>query len=407
MSGRRGQDQQGALDRRGRHRDPGPGGHELETLGVGVLAQDLAQGHGTQPLDAVRLGLQGLDTAAQLRTGVRGDHEVPEHQPESAREVADDQRVRRQQLEHPPSEHRLGLLHRVEVEVDGVALVGHVQQVRGERAAHDEPVVLLGERVARRGTSEIAVVDVEPATLGRQLRGELAQVDQPLRIARVVGSGEGTAVDPIEDLGRVGLGGLCREGQEVDVVVAQFPLVAGHTVQVRREHRVELARRRQERVEVDRVLLVPERSGHAAIAAPFHDPPQLRSESVDGVPPGLPVTPPRGLHEQQVRAGRRELRTPELHGQRDEVGLAVEGGVRELVQDARDHQAARASGSTPDRHGGAGATARRQLLGHDGLGGGAAHASSFRFSRMIETRRGRARRAPCRVRASPRTRPTR
>ena len=394
-------DQQRALDLGRRQGDPGVLGHEGEPLGVGVLPQDLAQRHGAHPLVAVGVGLDLLEPTSHLRPRVRRHHEVAEHEPQPAGEVADHQRVGGQELEHPAGEHGLGLLHGVQVEVDRVALVGDVQQVRRQRAAHDEPLVLLREGVVGVPPAQVAVVDVEPPAIRGELRAELPQIRQPLGVAGVVGAGEGAPLHPLEGLHGIGVDRLGRERQEVHVAVPELALVARDAVQVRGEDRVEVARRGEERVEVHRILLVPEGGGHTPLTAPPEDALQLGAEPMDGVPPGLAVPAPRGLHEQQVRLRRRQLGAPVLHGQRHQVRLALEGGEGELVQDAGHDELPGPAGASADRHRIRLTAPRRDVLGNHRCGDPGAHACPpFLSARMIEMSRGTARRTPVRLWAS-------
>ena len=134
---------------------------------------------------------------------------------------------------------------------------------------------------------------------------------------------------------------LCRKGQGTDRTASLLLklLVAGHAVLVRGEDVVEQRGSFLEAVEVNGILLAPERRGYVPRPAPVDEGPQLRQPptararvAAHEVAPRLPVPPPGRLHQQQVRPVILQPVLPVLGIEGEQVALRAEAVGRHLVE---------------------------------------------------------------------------
>lgn len=186
---------------------------------------------------------------------------------------------------------------------------------------------------AGRGVEEELEIGPARAELGLAVRARKAHDVLARRGARI---------------GRIVQGGLRGEQQRRDARDAGGA-IALDARQLGGEHVIEVLRGRQEAIEVDRILLVPEHRRDRAAAAVTHHLEQ-RVVAVIGIArdlllPRVVGAAPGRLDEQQLRRERRELQPPRsrVDGEQRDLGLEARAGER--IDDGRDAKVGEARGA--------------------------------------------------------------
>ncbi len=313
-------------------------GDIIQPVGRGMLGHDLAQRRQPQPGRAILAFGQGAEPAGDLAAIIRGDHQIAEHDPQAAGIVADRHRVRGQELIDAAGEHALRLFDRVQVDRIAIALIGHVDPVRGQ-CADDKGLEGIRKGVVGIILAIVAVKDVQRFQR-RQAGGEVFQIPRPLGITRVIGAGEIDRVLALEGLDRVVDPGLAGKGQQPDPVVIQRPPIQVDTVDIRGENGIEKLSRAEEGRVMDRIFLVPEHGRHLVLAAPCHQIVQFLAAMPDLAVPAVILAAPGGFDEQEIRAEIADLLAPVAGRQLLDLGLGGVAGQREAVHDRGDAQIA-------------------------------------------------------------------
>ena len=220
----------------------------------------------------------------------------------------------------------------VQVDRVAIALVGPVDFREGQRA-DDEWLIFSWELVVGVILTVVAVVYFNRTELW-QLGDEVPQVTSPLRIARIVGTGEAERILTLVEFDGIVHARLTGERQEIDAVMPQRGLVAMNTVHIGGENEIELLGGGQEGFEMNRVFLVPKHRGDAARLAPTHDLLQLAGIVANLAAPQFVFAAPGGLDEQQLRLEVFELCLPTCRGELLELGLGLIGTIGEVIHDA-------------------------------------------------------------------------